>query len=130
MTRSCTFAARVCVAALIGVAGFATPAPAQQNITIEYGPATTFETTMTRATLRLRRVLETNKQTLARLEREKAVKESKLQQLLDEYDLARASYATLRKKSQDASLNVGARSTDLKMITPAVIPERPFKPRR
>lgn len=77
----------------------------------------------------LRKVLETNKQTLARLEKEKAVKESRLQQLLDEYDLARESYATLSRKYQDASLNVGARSTDLKMITPAVIPERPFKPR-
>jgi uncharacterized protein involved in exopolysaccharide biosynthesis len=77
----------------------------------------------------LRKVLETHKQTLARLEKEKAVKESTLQQLLDEFDLARESYATLSRKYQDASLNVGARSTDLKMITPAVIPERPFKPR-
>jgi len=66
---------------------------------------------------------------LARLEKEKAVKESTLQQLLDEYDLARESYTTLSKKYQDASINVGARSTDLKMITPAVVPERPFKPR-
>jgi len=77
----------------------------------------------------LRKVLEANKQTLTRLEKEKAVKESKLQQLLDEYDLARESYTTLSKKYQDASINVGARSTDLKMITPAVVPERPFKPR-
>ena len=77
----------------------------------------------------LRKVLETNKQTLARLEKEKALKESTQQQLLDEYDLARESYATLSKKYQDASINVGARSTDLKMITPAVVPERPFKPR-
>jgi uncharacterized protein involved in exopolysaccharide biosynthesis len=77
----------------------------------------------------LRNVLETNKQTLARLEKEKALKESTQQQLLDEYDLARESYGTLSKKYQDASINVGARSTDLKMITPAVIPERPFKPR-
>jgi tyrosine-protein kinase Etk/Wzc len=77
----------------------------------------------------LRKALETHRQTLARLEKEKAVKESRLQQLLDEYDLARESYATLSKKYQDASLNVGARSTDLKMITPAVIPEQPFKPR-
>jgi uncharacterized protein involved in exopolysaccharide biosynthesis len=77
----------------------------------------------------LRKVLETNKRTLARLEKEKALKESKQQQLLDEYDLARENYATLSKKYQDASINVGARSTDLKMITPAVVPERPFKPR-
>lgn len=77
----------------------------------------------------LRKVLETNKQTLARLEKEKALKESTQQQLLDEYDLARENYATLSKKYQDASINVGARSTDLKMITPAVVPERPFKPR-
>ncbi len=77
----------------------------------------------------LRKVLETNKQTLARLEKEKALKESTQQQLLDEYDLARESYGTLSKKYQDASINVGARSTDLKMITPAVVPERPFKPR-
>ena len=77
----------------------------------------------------LRKVLETNRHTLARLEKEKALKESTQQQLLDEYDLARESYATLSKKYQDASINVGARSTDLKMITPAVMPERPFKPR-
>ena len=77
----------------------------------------------------LRKVLETNRHTLARLEKEKALKESTQQQLLDEYDLARESYATLSKKYQDASINVGARSTDLKMITPAVVPERPFKPR-
>jgi uncharacterized protein involved in exopolysaccharide biosynthesis len=77
----------------------------------------------------LRKVLEINKQTLARLEKEKALKESTQQQLLDEYDLARENYATLSKKYQDASINVGARSTDLKMITPAVVPERPFKPR-
>jgi tyrosine-protein kinase Etk/Wzc len=77
----------------------------------------------------LHKVLETNKQTLARLEKEKALKESTQQQLLDEYDLARENYATLSKRYQDASINVGARSTDLKMITPAVVPERPFKPR-
>jgi tyrosine-protein kinase Etk/Wzc len=77
----------------------------------------------------LRKVLETNKQALARLEREKALKENTQQQLLDEYDLARENYDTLSKKYQDASINVGARSTDLKMITPAVVPERPFKPR-
>jgi uncharacterized protein involved in exopolysaccharide biosynthesis len=77
----------------------------------------------------LRKVLETNKQTLTRLEKEKALKESTQQQLLDEYDLARESYADLSKKYQDASINVGARSTDLKMITPAVVPESPFKPR-
>jgi uncharacterized protein involved in exopolysaccharide biosynthesis len=88
------------------------------------------ETAGIKATMEaLRKVLETNKQTLARLEKEKAVKESTLQQLLDEYDLARESYSTLSKKYQDASINVGARSTDLKMITPAVVPERPFKPR-
>jgi uncharacterized protein involved in exopolysaccharide biosynthesis len=77
----------------------------------------------------LRKVLEINKQALARLEKEKALKESTQEQLLDEYDLARENYATLSKKYQDASINVGARSTDLKMITPAVVPERPFKPR-
>ena len=88
------------------------------------------ETAGIKATMEtLRKVLETNKQTLTRLEKEKAVKESTLQQLLDEYDLARESYTTLSKKYQDASINVGARSTDLKMITPAVLPERPFKPR-
>jgi len=88
------------------------------------------ETAGIKATMEtLRKMLETNKQTLARLEKDKAVKESKLQQLLDEYDLARESYATLSKRYQDASINVGARSTDLKMITPAVVPERPFKPR-
>jgi uncharacterized protein involved in exopolysaccharide biosynthesis len=77
----------------------------------------------------LRRTLAANKEALARLEKEKALKESKLQQLLEEYDLARETYATLNKKYQDAFINVGAHSTDLKMITPAVIPERPFKPR-
>jgi uncharacterized protein involved in exopolysaccharide biosynthesis len=88
------------------------------------------ETAGIQATMEARhKLLETHKPTLARLEKEKALKESKLQQLLDEYDLARESYATLSKRSQDASLNVGARSTDLKMIAPAVVPERPFKPR-
>ncbi len=77
----------------------------------------------------LRRMLEANKPLLGRLQREKALKESKLEQLSDEYNLARESYATLSKKYQDASITVGARSTDLKMITPAVAPERPFKPR-
>ena len=88
------------------------------------------ETAGIQATMEARhKLLETHKPTLARLEKEKALKESKLQQLLDEYDLARESYATLSKRSQDASLNVGARSTDLKMIAPAVVPERSFKPR-
>jgi len=88
------------------------------------------ETAGIQATMEARhKLLETHKPTLARLEKEKARKESKLQQLLDEYDLARESYSTLSKKYQDASLNVGARSTDLKMITPAIVPERPFKPR-
>jgi tyrosine-protein kinase Etk/Wzc len=88
------------------------------------------ETAGIKATMEaLRKVLETNRQTLARLEKEKALKESTQQQLADEYDLARDSYATLSKKYQDASINVGARSTDLKMITPAVVPELPFKPR-
>ena len=88
------------------------------------------ETAGIQATMEARhKLLETHKPTLARLEKEKALKESKLQQLLDEYDLARESYATLSKRSQDASLNVGARSTDLKMIAPAIVPERPFKPR-
>jgi tyrosine-protein kinase Etk/Wzc len=88
------------------------------------------ETAGIKATMEtLGKILETRKHTLARLEKEKALKESKLQQLLDEYDLARESYATLSKKYQDASINVGARSTDLKMIAPAVVPERPFKPR-
>jgi len=61
----------------------------------------------------LRRTLAANKEALARLEKEKALKESKLQQLLDEYDLARETYATLNKKYQDAFINVGAHSTDL-----------------
>ena len=88
------------------------------------------ETASIKATVEtLRKMLETNKQSLGRLEKEKAIKESTQRQLLDEYDVARENYATLSKKYQDASINVGARSTDLKMITPAVVPERPFKPR-
>lgn len=77
----------------------------------------------------LRKVLESNRRTLVRLEKEKALKESTQQRLEDEHELARENYVTLSKKYQDALINVGARSTDLKMITPAVVPERPFKPR-
>ena len=77
----------------------------------------------------LRSEVDASKKVLTRLAKELALKEDTQQQLIDEYDLTRESYATLSKKFQDASITVGARSTDLKMISPAVVPERPFKPR-
>jgi succinoglycan biosynthesis transport protein ExoP len=77
----------------------------------------------------LQKASEEARQKLNLLLREKALKESTLERLTQEYQLARDAYATLNKRYQDASVNVSARSTDLKVIAPAIIPERPVKPR-
>ncbi len=72
---------------------------------------------------------EARRQKLAVLLREKALKESTQDRLTQEYKLASDSYETLSKQYQDAWMNVSARSTDLKVIAPAVVPERPVSPR-
>jgi len=77
----------------------------------------------------LQRALETNKRKLDLLLGEKALKESTLEQLSQEQKMASGNYAALNKKFQDASLMVSSRSTELKLIAPAITPERPIKPR-
>jgi polysaccharide biosynthesis transport protein len=72
---------------------------------------------------------EARKQRLAVLLREKALKESTLDRLTQDYQLASDSYESLSKQYQDAWMNVSARSTDLKVIAPAIVPERPVSPR-
>jgi polysaccharide biosynthesis transport protein len=77
----------------------------------------------------LQKTLDTNKPRLDLLLQDKALKESTLEQLSQECKLAGENYAVLNKKYQDASLTVSARSTELKVIAPAITPERPIKPR-
>jgi tyrosine-protein kinase Etk/Wzc len=72
---------------------------------------------------------ESNKRKLDLLLQDKALKESTLEQLSQEHKMASGNYAALNKKFQDASLIVGSRSTELKLIAPAITPERPVKPR-
>jgi uncharacterized protein involved in exopolysaccharide biosynthesis len=71
---------------------------------------------------------ERTHQRLAALLHDKASKESTLERLTQEYQLARDNYGTLNRRYQDTSINVSARSTDLKVVAPAVVPERPVKP--
>ncbi|MCI0424065.1 MAG: Wzz/FepE/Etk N-terminal domain-containing protein, partial [Acidobacteria bacterium] len=77
----------------------------------------------------LEKATESTRRKLALLLREKASKESTLERLTREYELASEGWAALNRKYQDASINVSARSTDLKVIAPAIVPERPVKPR-
>lgn len=77
----------------------------------------------------VRKTAESTSQKLAALLREKASKESILERLMQEHQLARDNYAALNRKYQDASISVSARSTDLKVIAPAVVPDSPVKPR-
>ena len=73
--------------------------------------------------------LQGDKNQLAVLVKAKASAEANLDRLTQQYSLAKENFATLNKAYQDAFVRVSARSTDLKVISPAVIPERPFKPR-
>ena len=75
------------------------------------------------------RAAEDRRRKLAVLLREKALKESTQDRLTQEQKLASDSYETLSKQYQGAWMNVSARSTDLKVIAPAVVPERPVSPR-
>jgi uncharacterized protein involved in exopolysaccharide biosynthesis len=77
----------------------------------------------------LQRALETNKRKLNLLLQDKALKESTLEQLSQEQKMASGNFAALNKKFQDVSLMVSSRSTELKLIAPAITPERPVKPR-
>jgi polysaccharide biosynthesis transport protein len=77
----------------------------------------------------LQRALETSRRKLDLLLQDKALKESTLEQLSQEQKMASGNYAALTKKLQDASLMVSSRSTELKLIAPAITPERPVKPR-
>jgi uncharacterized protein involved in exopolysaccharide biosynthesis len=77
----------------------------------------------------VQKAAEAANQRLGRLLRDKAVKESTLEELNQDYQLARENYATLNKKYREASVDVSARSTDLKVIAPAIVPEIPVKPR-
>lgn len=72
---------------------------------------------------------EAIRQKLARLLREKAVKESALERLTGEHERARQSYATLGERYREASVNVSARSTNLKLVAPAIVPDTPVRPR-
>ncbi len=65
---------------------------------------------------------------LASLLEEKSSKENTLERLKQEYQLTQDSYAAINRRYQDASISVNARSTDLKVVAPAIIPERPVKP--
>ncbi len=73
--------------------------------------------------------LVSNRQKLTQLLREKATKEMTLDQLSEDHQTAQKNYATWSNKYQEASLMVSARSTDLKVMAPAIVPEKPIKPR-
>ena len=77
----------------------------------------------------LEKGLLSNRQKLTQLLREKAIKEMTLDQLSEDHQMAQKNYATLSSRYQEASLMVSARSTDLKVMAPAIVPEKPIKPR-
>ena len=75
----------------------------------------------------LKKSQENNRRELVRVQKEKT-KENLQRQLLDEYQSARDNYDSLDWKYQDAATAVSSRSTDLKVVAPAIPPTRPYKP--
>jgi uncharacterized protein involved in exopolysaccharide biosynthesis len=76
----------------------------------------------------LRKKFESIKQKLALLLPEKIAKEDAFDRLSLQAKLASDTYVSFNKKYQEAALNVGA-TTYLKLIAPALPPDRPIKPR-
>jgi len=77
----------------------------------------------------LQKTLQQNSLKLSKLRQEKALKEGTLQQLELENKLAGENYATLRKKFQEASVSVSARTIELGQVAPALPGDRPIRPR-
>ena len=76
----------------------------------------------------LRKLQEDNRRELINLQKEKTSKAGLQRQLQDEYQAARDNYESLDWKLQDAASSVGSRSTDLKVISQAIAPTKPYKP--
>src|SRR2546422_520052 len=76
----------------------------------------------------LQKKFESIKQKLALLLPEKIAKENTFDRLSLQAKLASDTYVSFNKKYQEAALNVGA-TTYLKLIAPALPPDRPIKPR-
>jgi uncharacterized protein involved in exopolysaccharide biosynthesis len=77
----------------------------------------------------LQKALQQNSLKLARLRQDKALKEGTLRQLELENQLAGENYAALRKKFQEASVTVSARTIELGQVAPALPGDRPIRPR-
>jgi uncharacterized protein involved in exopolysaccharide biosynthesis len=76
----------------------------------------------------LKNALESNRKVLSHLQKEKAFREDRYSQLTDEYETAQSNYESFARKYQEVPLAVGARSTELKAIAPAIPPTKPYKP--
>ena len=60
---------------------------------------------------------------------ELATKETELERLQDACDVKEQNYRFLVKKFDEASIQVASRSQDVELIDPALVPNRPVKPR-
>ena len=76
----------------------------------------------------LKGVLERNRKRMVHLQKEKAIREDRYGQLIDDYETAQSNYGSLARKYQEIPLAVGSRSTELKAISPAIPPIKPYKP--
>lgn len=74
--------------------------------------------------------LKENTSQLKTFQQELANKEVELERLKRTYGLAVSTYKMLAKRFEEITLQVASRSQELKVLDPAVIPERPVKPRK
>ncbi len=76
----------------------------------------------------LKNSLESDSKVIMQLQKEKASREATFHQLADEYKTALDNYEVFARKSHEAVLVVGSRSTALRSVAPAIPPTRPYKP--
>lgn len=78
--------------------------------------------------LKLESSLTKNATLLKQLEDELARKETRLDQLTTEFDINKENYSTLSKKYNEARIQVTSRTPELKIVSPAITPEKAIKP--
>jgi uncharacterized protein involved in exopolysaccharide biosynthesis len=78
----------------------------------------------------LDRLLAENDQTLAKVQNELTEKTTRLETLTRTYELERDSYKTLRSRSLAANVEVVSKTSLLKVVDPALPPQRHVRPRK
>lgn len=74
------------------------------------------------------RDLEANGGRLTNLQKELAQKEVKLESLTRTYDLAKEIYISLKRRFEEARIQIAAKTQELKVVDPAITPRNPSKP--